>query len=83
MTTGPKQEEISARAQAIARGLFRTVRAAHGSKLIHGMLRLQCHGSDNHYWIALDGSRVLRGRWISEAEELQPTFVDAMERAGR
>ena len=74
---------VSNRAQAIARGLIRTERAAQGSKLIHGMLRLQCHGSENHYWIALDGSRVLRGRWISEADELQPTFVDAMERAGR
>ena len=41
------------------------------------------HGGDDYYWIALDGSRLLRGRWLSEAEELQPKFIDAMERAGR
>ena len=47
------------------------------------MLRLECHGSDDYYWIALDGMRLLRGRWLSEAEELQPKFIDAMERRGR
>jgi hypothetical protein len=74
---------LSEKAKAIAKGLVRTERAARGSKLLQGMLRLECHSGDDYYWIALDGSRLLRGRWVSEAEELQPKFIDAMERAGR
>ena len=47
------------------------------------MLRLECHRGDDYYWIALDGSRLLRGKWLPEADELQPKFIDAMERVGR
>ena len=83
MPTTPSEAVISVRAEAIASGLVRTVRAATGSKLIHGMLRLESHNGDDYYWIALDGSRVLRGKFLSEADELQPKFIDAMERAGR
>jgi hypothetical protein len=82
MTTA-SADATSDRAKAIAKGLVRTERAARGSKLIHGMLRLECHGGNDYYWIALDGSRLLRGRWLSETDELQPKFTDAMERAGR
>jgi hypothetical protein len=74
---------LSEKAKAIAKGLVRTERAAKDSKLIHGMLRLERHSGKDYYWIALDGSRLLRGRWVSGAAELQPKFTDAMERAGR
>ena len=47
------------------------------------MLHLRCHSGYDCYWIALDGSRLLRGKWFSEAEELQPKFIDAMGRAGK
>jgi hypothetical protein len=74
--------EISARATAIASGLVRTERAAPGSKFDHGLLRLECFAG-GFYWISLDGSRILRGIQLIDAEELQPKFIDAMERAGR
>jgi hypothetical protein len=74
---------ISLRATSIAPGLIRTERAAGIIKAHRGMLRLECHSSDDYYWIALDGSRLLRGKWLSEATELQPKSADAMERAGR
>jgi hypothetical protein len=82
MTT-TSADTISDRAKAVAKGLVCTGRAAPSSKVMQGMLHLKCHGGDDYYWIALDGSRLLRGRWLSEAEELQPKFIDAMERAGR
>lgn len=47
------------------------------------MLRLECHSGDDYYWIALDGGRLLRGKSVFEADDLQPKFIDAMERAGR
>ena len=81
--TTPIEAAISVRATAIARGLIRTERAAHTIKPHHGMLRLECHSGDDYYWIALDGSRLLRGKLLSEADELQPKFIDSMERAGK
>jgi hypothetical protein len=83
MPIPPIEATISARARAIAGGLVRAGRAAPGSKLIHGVLRIELYSRDDYYWIALDGSRVLRGKFLSDAEELQPKFIDAMERAGR
>jgi len=44
---------------------------------------LECHSGDDYYWIALDGRRLLRGKSVFEADELQPKFIDAMERVGR
>jgi hypothetical protein len=73
---------ISLRATSIVRGLIRTERAAGIIKAHQGMLRLECHGG-GFYWISFDGGRVLRGARLFEAEELQPKFADAMERAGR
>ena len=78
----PGGPEISQRATSIARGLIRTERAAGVINAHQGMLRLECHGG-GFYWISLDGARLLRGEAIWEAEELQPKFADAMERAGR
>ena len=48
----------------------------------HGKLRIKCH-TGGYYWISADGRQVLRGKLLSGADELQPKFIDAMERAGR
>jgi hypothetical protein len=82
MPTPPIEAAVSARARAIASGLVRTARAAPGSKLDRGLLRLACFAG-GFYWISLDGSRMLRGIQLFDAEELQPKFIDAMERASR
>ena len=76
MTT-TSADTISDRAKAVAKGLVRTERATSSSKLIHGMLRIESHIGDDYYWIALDGSRLLRGKLLSE------TFIDSMARAGK
>jgi hypothetical protein len=70
--TAPTEQLISSRAKAIAQGLIRTDRAG---------LRLECL-TGGFYWIALNGSRVLRGARLPTAEELQPKFIEAMARAG-
>jgi hypothetical protein len=82
MATTPNDAEISARATMIARGLLATKRAVGIISMDHDRLRLKCHAG-RHYWIDLDGRRVLRGMLLSGAEELQPKFIDAMERAAR
>ena len=46
------------------------------------MLRLKCKSGSGYYWVSLDGGRLLRGMTPFEAEELQPKFIDAMERTG-
>jgi hypothetical protein len=82
MTTAPTHTALSERARAIADGLFRTKRAMRRGIYEIDMLRLTCR-TGGHYWISFDGRRVLRGFLLSEAEELQPKFIDAMERAGQ
>jgi hypothetical protein len=83
MVTTPTGLPISPRAKAIAEGLIRTRRARHSGVLDQGMIRLEGM-IGGYYWISFDGSRVLRGADVWEdAEELQPKFIDAMERAGR
>ena len=76
------ESALSARARAIAEGLIRAKRAGRHGVIDRGMLKLECT-KGGYYWISLDGSRVVRGKVIFEAEELQPKFIDAMERAGR
>jgi hypothetical protein len=78
----PAAPEISVRAKAIAKELIRTERAAPGPKLDYGLLRLE-RFDDGFYWISLDGTRLLRGPTLLDAEELQPKFIDDMERTGR
>ena len=73
---------LSGRARVIAEGLFRTKRAGRHGVVDRGMVKLECT-KGGYYWISLDGSRVLRGKAIFDAEVLQPKFIDAMERAGR
>ncbi len=82
MTTIPNEIDISARARMIARGLLATKRAAGIISMDRGNLRLKC-SAGGYYWIVLDGRRLLRGKLLSAAEELQPKFIDVMERAGR
>ena len=81
MANTPVEPAISGRATTIARGLIRTKRAAPIIKVEHGMLRLGCRNGGS-YWVSLDGRRVLRGKALFEADELQPKFAAAMERAG-
>jgi hypothetical protein len=74
---------LSARAKAVAQGLIRTKRARHSGVLDQGMVRLEGM-IGGYYWISFDGGRVLRGGDVWEdADEPQPMFIDAMERAGR
>ena len=73
---------VYGRARAIAEGLISTRRAGQNGVLDRGMVKLECT-KGGYYWISLDGGRVLRGAQRFEAEELQPKFIDAMERAGR
>jgi hypothetical protein len=73
---------ISTRARAIAEGLIRTRRAGYSGVIDRDMLKLECL-SGGFYWISLNGSRLLRGARLPTAEDLQPKFIDAMERAGR
>jgi hypothetical protein len=80
--TAPTEQLISSRAKAIAQGLIRTDRAGMQGVCDRGLLRLQCL-SGGFYWIALNGKRVLRGARLPTADELQPKFTDAMERAGK
>ncbi len=81
MTTVPKETALSARATMIARGLLVTKRASGVLTEDHGKLRLKCR-SEGYYWISLDGRQVWRRKLFSTSDELQPTFADAMERAG-
>ena len=72
---------LAERATRIAEGLFRTNRVRRRGVFEPGWLKLQCR-KGGYYWISLDGSHVLKGRAFARAEELQPKFIDAMERAG-
>ena len=78
-TTAPP---FSAGARAIAEGLFRTGRAGKHGVYEQGMLRLERRGG-GYYWVPLNGDRILSGARLFDANELQPKFIDAMERAGR
>ena len=70
----------NARAAAIINGLIRTGRASH-PKLFHGFVQL-ARATGEFYYVAFRGNLVLRGGSLKDADELQPGFSDAMERAG-
>ena len=70
----------SERAWAVAAGLVRTGRAATYEAL-ESFIRAEGAGAIR-YWISDDGARLLRGRALADADELQPGFIDAMARAG-
>ena len=82
VATIPNGTEISERATWIAGGLLVTKRAIGTISTEHGKLRLRCL-SGGYYWISADGHWVLRGFLLSEAEDLQPKFIEAMQCAGR
>lgn len=73
-------DEPSERAWAVAAGLVRTGRAATYEP-VNSFIRADGVGTAR-YWISDDGSRILRGRTLSGAAELQRGFVNAMARAG-
>ena len=76
------KQAIYGRAKAIAEGLVRTGRASD-QRLTSGHFRLRANNGGGFYWIAVDGSRLLRGDELDGAEELQPKFVLAMVQAGQ
>ena len=78
----PADPAVSPRATSIARGLLLTERAFGVISVEYGMLRLRCRSGGN-YWIEIDSGRTYRGKTFLNAEELQPKFIDTMERAGR
>jgi hypothetical protein len=78
----PVQPDTSARATFVARGLLRTERASGTPSIEYEMLRLDRRGG-GYYWITFEGTQLYRGRSFFRADELQPKFIDAMERAGR
>jgi hypothetical protein len=61
---------ISPRAKAIAEGLIRTDRAGKHGVYDQGMLRLERRGG-GFYWIALNGSRLLRGDRLTGAASIR------------
>jgi len=71
----------NSRAAAISKALIRTGRAAN-PKRMHGFVYLEARAG-GFYWIADNGFRILRGDSLADAEDLQPTFVEAMARSGR
>lgn len=77
----PTETDMSLRATSIARGLLRTERAVGIISIEQGTLRLTCR-SGGFYWIMLEDARVYRGKTFIKAHELQPKFIDTMERAG-
>lgn len=73
-------KEPTDRAWAIAAGLVRTRRAATYEPS-DSFIRAEGIGAVR-YWISADGERLLRGRRLADAEDLQTGFIDAMARAG-
>jgi hypothetical protein len=77
-----------ARASAIVRGLLRTGRArprrlADTVDLSAEFIRLERREAGGQfYWISRDGSRVLAGRGLVDAEPLQAGFVERIARSG-
>jgi hypothetical protein len=71
----PAPHLLSPRAKQIAEGLVRTGRASD-ARLFRTWLQLRATAG-NFYWIAMNGSALLRGDTFDGAEELQPSFADA------
>ena len=81
MTEKSSEPVISERATRIVRGLIVSKRAVGVITTEGGHLRLKCRAG-GYYWIGLDGWEVRRGETLTKADQLQPKFFDAMERAG-
>jgi hypothetical protein len=72
--------EVSARARAIIEGLTRTRRGSD-PHIAGTYVRLRSK-IGGFYWVGIDGSRLLRGLNVDDAEPLQESFVETMARAG-
>ena len=70
----------SPRAWTIANGLVRTGRATNPKRIDGFIWLFSAHGE--RYWVSYDGQRVLRGRDLQTADELQAGFIETMVRAG-
>jgi hypothetical protein len=75
-----KMRGASLRARAIAEGLVQTGRA-YDPRTVGTHIRLRARVG-RFYWVAIDGSELLRGDALDMAEELQQSFADAMAKAG-
>jgi hypothetical protein len=76
---------IADRAVAIVRGLRATGRAVvrRGSLELDGNYIRVDRVAAGYFWIAVDGTRLLRGTDFDAMDELQPGFAAEMARAGR
>jgi hypothetical protein len=75
-----ERPDVSRRAQAIAAGLVQTRRAS-ALRRTGAYLQLRATAG-GYYWVAVHGDRLLRGDALDIADELQPSFADAMAKAG-
>jgi hypothetical protein len=73
--------EVSDRARAIIEGLIRTRRGSD-PHIAGAYVRLRSK-IGGFYWVRIDGTRLLRGDDVDDAEQLQVSFTEAMARAGR
>jgi hypothetical protein len=77
---------LSDRARCILAGLIKSGRAEPllpgRQPVTRGMLQLDHPRGGLHFWLAIDGSRLLRGRDVVEAEPLQEGFIAAMAKRG-
>jgi len=71
----------SRRALMISNGLV-MIGLAGSPTRVDNFIRLDAERGGS-YWVAYDGSRLLWGETLADAEELQPKFVERMVRAAR
>jgi hypothetical protein len=76
----PAKLKVSARARAIIDGLVRTRRGSDPQGA-GAHVRLIA-GIGGFYWVRIDGSRLLRGHNVDDAEPLREKFTETMARAG-
>jgi len=69
------------RAMVISKSLVTTGRAANPKRMA-GYIYLEARAG-GFYWVTEDGFHILRGDSLADAEDLQPTFVEAMARGRR
>ena len=74
------KSEVSNHARAIIAGLVRTGRGSD-PRIAGAYVRLLAR-IGGFYWVRIDGSRLLRGHNVDDAEPLQEKFTETMARAG-
>jgi hypothetical protein len=71
--------EVPARARLIIEGLIRTGRGTD-PHIMGAYVRLRSK-IDGFYWVRIDGGRLPRGDSVDDAEQLQASFTETMDRA--